>query len=505
MSDLNPAAESRPRHPRETVPPPPSPNTEPRIVSGWPELDAALFDDGRGAAPAFPLELLPQPWRGWVADTAIGAGAPSAYVAQALLAAVAGLSGAGIVVHLAAAWTEPLVLWQALVGRASSGKSPALAPVRALLAALQEEFGGGDAAGTKPFFLLADGAAEPLAEALAAAPRGVMLWRDEPSGRLAFLDDSMAKDRSRWLEAWQAGPVVLQGARHASRHERCPMSVLISIRPDRLLAALGKDDPRKGNPRQDEDGLAARLLYGWPDPPAFRPIAERRAARDEQALDLLRSIGRVARSPADPLVLALDESAAKAFNAFLAGLHGLVQRAEGLEADWLGKGSGTVARLAGVLALLAWAGSGVGGAPGKIALEFDGGRGTPVVGLFAAARLPGVRSRRPHRHRAPRAPRGALAESPSPGRRLARGCAGPRARAHPRRRPHRARPRASLRRRGAAIQAARLLRAGRPAGATLGGQPGLAGRRGRRRRKMSGGKGGKGGNLESLGNRGLFR
>ena len=329
MSDLEAATDNRPRYRRETVPPPPGPDAAPRTVGGWPEIDAALFDDGRGAAPAFPLELLPQPWRGWVADTAIGAGAPGAYVAQALLAAVAGLSGAGAVVRLAPAWTEPLVLWQALVGRPSSGKSPALAPVRALLATLQEELGTGAAAGEKPFCLLADGAAETLANALAAAPRGVMLWRDEPSGRLAFLDDPIAKDRSRWLEAWQAGPVVLQGARHLSRHQRCPMSVLISIRPDRLMAALGKDDPRKGNPRQDEDGLAARLLYGWPDPPAFRPIAERRAARNDQALDLLRSIGRIARSPADPLVLALDEGAAKAFNAFLADLHGLVQRAEG--------------------------------------------------------------------------------------------------------------------------------------------------------------------------------
>ena len=364
MSDLESASDDHPRYRSAPVHPPPAPDAGPRIVSGWPEIDTALFDDGRGVAPAFPLELLPQPWRGWVADTAAGAGAPSAYVAQALLAAVAGLSGAGAVVRLAPAWTEPLVLWQALVGRPSSGKSPALAPVRALLATLQEEFGGGDAAGTKPFFLLADGAAEPLAEALAAAPRGVMLWRDEPSGRLAFLDDSMAKDRSRWLEAWQAGPVVLQGARHVSRHERCPMSVLISIRPDRLMAALGKDDPG-----QDDEGLAARLLYAWPDPPAFRPIAERRAARNDQALDLLRSIGRVARSPADPLVLALDAAAAKEFDAFLADLHALLQHSEGLEADWLGKGSGTVARLAGVLALLAWTGSGTGGAPGMIGGE----------------------------------------------------------------------------------------------------------------------------------------
>ncbi len=100
-----------------------------------------------------------------------------------------------------------------------------------------------------------------------------------------------------------------------------------------------------------------------------RPIAERRPARDEQALDLLRSISRVVRSPADPLVLALDAAAAKAFDAFLADLHALLQHAEGLEADWLGKGSGTVARLAGILALLAWSGGGAGGAPGKIGAE----------------------------------------------------------------------------------------------------------------------------------------
>ena len=73
---------------------------------------------------------------------------------------MAGLSGAGAVVRLAPAWTEPLVLWQALVGRPSSGKSPALAPVRALLATLEEELGEGEAAGKKRPFLLNDGAAE---------------------------------------------------------------------------------------------------------------------------------------------------------------------------------------------------------------------------------------------------------------------------------------------------------------------------------------------------------
>src|SRR5882757_1321021 len=84
-------------------------------------------------------------------------------------------------------------------------------------------------------------------------------------------------------------------------------------RPGRF--AQGQPAPGRGRAR----GTAAL----WLARPAGLP-PHRRAARNDQALDLLRSIGRVARSPADPLVLALDDSAGKAFNAFLAGLHGLV-------------------------------------------------------------------------------------------------------------------------------------------------------------------------------------
>ncbi|HYX04730.1 MAG TPA: DUF3987 domain-containing protein, partial [Reyranella sp.] len=55
--------------------------------------------------------------------------------------------------------------------------------------------------------------------------------------------------------------------------------------------------------------------------------------------------------------------AAKAFDGFLSLLHRDLAHAEGLEADWMGKGSGTVARLAGILELLAWSGSESGAVP----------------------------------------------------------------------------------------------------------------------------------------------
>ena len=98
--------------------------------AGWPEIDATLLEDGRGAVPAFPLDVLPPEWARWVEDTAQDAGAPIDYVAQAVLASVAALCGAGVMAQVATFWAEPLVLWQTLVGWPSSSKSPALGVIR---------------------------------------------------------------------------------------------------------------------------------------------------------------------------------------------------------------------------------------------------------------------------------------------------------------------------------------------------------------------------------------
>ena len=53
-------------------------------------------------------------------------------------------------------------------------------------------------------------------------------------------------------------------------------------------------------------------------------------------------------------MLAFEDQAVTVFDGCLESLHGEALRAEGLLAGWLGKGRGTVARLAAVLALLDW-------------------------------------------------------------------------------------------------------------------------------------------------------
>src|SRR6266481_4892884 len=97
--------------------------------NSWHDPDLSVLDDRRGPVPAVPLGLLPLPWRDWIADTERATGAPADYVLPSVLAGVVAVCGAGVRVRVTPAWDEPLVLWQAVVGEPSTGKSAALAPM----------------------------------------------------------------------------------------------------------------------------------------------------------------------------------------------------------------------------------------------------------------------------------------------------------------------------------------------------------------------------------------
>src|SRR5580704_18203305 len=108
-----------------------------KSTDAWPETDASLLEEGRPSLPAFALQSLPPWWRAWVSETALGAGAPVDYIVQALLASVAGVCGAGVVARITETWHEPMILWQALVGGPSNGKTPALEALRRPLAGVE--------------------------------------------------------------------------------------------------------------------------------------------------------------------------------------------------------------------------------------------------------------------------------------------------------------------------------------------------------------------------------
>jgi Protein of unknown function (DUF3987) len=312
--------------------------------AGWPAPDPSLLEDGRPVVPAFPLDTLPQPWREWVSDTACGAGAPVDYVAQAVLGAVAGLCGAGVKACVTPSWSEPLVLWQALVGAPSAGKTPALDAIGRPLASVETLLQRDTAAGASPVQAVAgpvqggkvvvhDPALAALTRSVAARPPGVLLWRDEATPWLYALarETSHGKPRGPFVDAWAAASGL-------------PVSVLCSLHPDGLVEAL------EGTP----DGWAARFLFAWPSPPAPRGLSAEAPPREDEAVTMLHRIGVVVGTPERPLTLAFDGEAVKSVEHFLAWLQEEIRGTEGAEAAWLGKGRGTVVRLAAILALLDW-------------------------------------------------------------------------------------------------------------------------------------------------------
>ena len=301
----------------------------------WPKTDPSLLEEGRPALPAFPLQSLPPFWRGRVSETALGAGAPVDYIVQALLASVAGVCGAGVLAQVTETWQEPMILWQALVGGPSSGKTPALEALRRPLAAV-EKTAGREKRG--PVVIDHD---MPFARLLSAAnrlPAGALLWRDEPAAWLAALGCNgrgEARALSPLLDTWS--PL---------RTAAGPGSPAISI--------IGCLDPARldGTLRGGADGRAARFLYAWPLPAPYRSFLELPSCRESDVVNALQHVARFAGDPARPLVVKLHESALRGFDIHLSRLHADLQRCDGVEAAWLGKGRGMVVRLALALTLL---------------------------------------------------------------------------------------------------------------------------------------------------------
>ena len=376
----------------------------------WRAIDDSLLQEGRGAVPEFPVARLPQPWRDWVADTARSVGAPADYVAQAVLGAVAGVCGAGVLARVTPSWSEPLVLWQALLGGPSSGKSPALAAVRRLLDPIDDALRreddkrrGRHAARVEQARLRSErwqaeclqaaetGAVPPpmppdggidrdfvparivvdassvaaLGDAVSANPRGVILWRDASPVWPQELDrptggrNADRSDRASWLAAWSAGEVGLKRRSHDGRSGRRGLRSASSAR------SIPSDWPSRC--RAATTRWRRVLLYSWPHPPPYCRLKDRRPPPDGEAFEMLRRIAGAAGTPHEPLLLHCDEGALESLDDFLAGLHAEIAKAEGMEAGWLGKGGGTVVRLAAALALLAWSGAAsIDGPPGHI-------------------------------------------------------------------------------------------------------------------------------------------
>ncbi|MCH8172266.1 MAG: DUF3987 domain-containing protein [Proteobacteria bacterium] len=358
----------------------------------WPKPDLSLLSVG-GDTPALPLKLFGE-WGDWIKESAEACAAPLDYVAISLLVTAGSLIGNARWVSPWKGWKEPPVLWGALVGSPSSGKSPALNVCLEILKniesdllpefeqevreyetnkefarAVKEDWQGkikkaaqgktkppampADAEEPeppiRPRLMIADATGEATVKILQAHPKGILNYRDELAGWLEKMDAYTAGNRPLWIEAFGGRPYIVDRAGTAKpiRVDRLSINVIGGIQPDRLAGLLLKGD---------NDGLAARFLFIWPESIPFkRPNIVHENNWAEAAMKKLSRL-RLAQSEngEKPQIIFFDTIAAKTFEEWARENQKDCDSAYGVYQGFLGKLRGIAARLSLILEYLKW-------------------------------------------------------------------------------------------------------------------------------------------------------
>ncbi|GGH18116.1 Protein of unknown function [Cribrihabitans marinus] len=388
----------------------------------WPEPNPRFLRLELPPAPELPLrDVLNPRLAHWVEQAAEAKGAPADYIFSALLAVAGSIIGNSRWVSPWSGWQEPPIMWVALIGLPSSGKSPALdavlSPLRKAERARRGEAETSMAEWTEkaevaklmestwkeaakaaikagetpperpkgcdigpaphiPRLAVSDATIERLTEILARQPRGILQVRDELAGWLENMARySSGSDRPFWLEAYGGrGFSVERMGRPPLTIDRLTIGAVGGIQPDRLKSLLFKSD---------DDGLLARFIPIWPEPaPLRRPRAWADEALIDQAVERLLSLDLVTdeHDESRPLVLPFADDACDLLEEFRQAVRGWEADSEGLMLSFIGKLPGLAVRLSLVLGYLDFA-AGEADEPARItASEF--GRGAHLVEAY---------------------------------------------------------------------------------------------------------------------------
>jgi DNA polymerase I-like protein with 3'-5' exonuclease and polymerase domains len=297
-----------------------------RKTTGWPTLAKLLVIDGdkvvrrvlewlgirptsngKGATARrirlippyipFPVAALPRPLLGYVTQGAAALGCDPAFLALPVLTAIASVIGNTRRISLKRGWSEPLVIWAAVVADSGTLKTPAWKKAFDYLFRMQkhlrdehkkaiiqyqqelEEYKdakkkarseGGDP-GLPPEMpvlrrvIVNDTTIERLAQILEENPRGALVARDELAGWFASLTrykgTAGGSDLAGYLELWQAGTLMVD--RKTGDPDRRTIIVALAaacisgcIQPGVLANALTREFM--------DSGGAARILLAAP-------------------------------------------------------------------------------------------------------------------------------------------------------------------------------------------------------------------------------------------------
>lgn len=363
-------------------------NEEPSKLKEWGKPDMSVLNPRRNP-PQFPLELFGPFWSRWIADQAEGCSSPVDYVAMTLLSAVSTLIGCSRRISPWPKWSEPPMLWIALVGDPSSNKSPALDTVLNLMRkiemegaetlkdknreyeaellaaqchrqdwekALKDTAKSGGAIPPmpveatepnkpeRPRIFVSDTTPEALARLLSHNEKGLLTVRDELAGWIGSFNryaSGQGGDRAFWLEAYGGRPYTIDRARNGGEAITIPhlaASIIGGIQPDKLQRLLLDGD---------DDGLTARILYIWPNKaPLKRPQDSPDSPQAETALRWLNSLNLVStdENGTHAAIAKLTEEAATFFQDWRS--NHADDQPDGPLAGWWGKMPGLCLRLA---------------------------------------------------------------------------------------------------------------------------------------------------------------
>ena len=352
---------------------------------------------GRRDPPPLPLAVFGPQWAAWIEGTAEAAAAPPDYVAAPLLAVASALIGHARWAQATAGWKEPPHIWAGIVGESGSAKSPgADCLLRDVLPEIEQRMFGdfpdrqrewraaaeahvavqerwkadvreAQKKGKPPPLPPAENAPpEPQAPRLRqsdvtvervavllanAAPKGLLIVRDELTGWLLGLNSYNDAGRAFWIEAYGGRPyrVERQKSPEPIVVPRLAVAVTGTTQPDRLAQMF----------READDGLLARFIWAWPDPLPFRLGRKAPAAQwAVEALDRLRLLDLAASDPSGgppcPIMVPLSPGAVQMMEAFGQDMQRRQHDAGGLMRSAYGKARGLALRLSLVLEMLRW-------------------------------------------------------------------------------------------------------------------------------------------------------
>ena len=347
------------------------PKQKPNGADHWDAPDMGVLKLRRRPPPALPVEVFGEDWKKWLLDAATAAACPVDYVAAPLLSSASALIGNARWAQAWPGWVEPPHLWMVAVGDSGAGKSPGsdclmrdvLPPIeRRMIGDFPDRVREWQAAvefdkiakkrwqddlrtaqeNKKPLPPMPLPVASPIAPEKprltqhdvtveqvgailsAAAPKGLMVTRDEIAGWLTGMTSYNPAGRAFWLEAYGGRPYRVERRSHGKEPieiERLVVSVYGGTQPERLSElSIGPDD-----------GLFSRVQWLWPNPVPFRRgDGSPDTAWAVETLDRLRELDLAPGDPAKPIIVPLADDAQQLMVEFGAEMELRLDRAGGL-------------------------------------------------------------------------------------------------------------------------------------------------------------------------------